>query len=65
MPLDLIFMGPPGCGQGHPGGARSPSERGLAHIATGDMLRAAVREGTELGLGPSRSWPAATWFPTT
>jgi adenylate kinase len=26
------------------------AERGLAHIATGDMLRAAVRDGTPLGL---------------
>ena len=48
MPLDLIFMGPPGAGKGTQA-ARVAAERGLAHIATGDMLRAAVREGTELG----------------
>ena len=49
MPLDLIFMGPPGAGKGTQA-ARVSAEHGLAHIATGDMLRAAVRDGTELGL---------------
>jgi len=48
MPLDLILMGPPGAGKGTQA-ARIASERGLAHIATGDMLRAAVRDGTPLG----------------
>ena len=48
MPLDLIFMGPPGAGKGTQA-SRVAAERGLAHIATGDMLRAAVRDGTELG----------------
>jgi adenylate kinase len=47
--LDLIFMGPPGAGKGTQA-ARVATEHGLAHIATGDMLRAAVRDGTELGL---------------
>jgi adenylate kinase len=49
MSLDLILMGPPGAGKGTQA-ARIASERGLAHIATGDMLRAAVRDGTQLGL---------------
>jgi adenylate kinase len=48
MTLDLILMGPPGAGKGTQA-ARIASERGLAHIATGDMLRAAVRDGTPLG----------------
>jgi adenylate kinase len=47
--LDLIFMGPPGAGKGTQA-ARVAKHHGLAHIATGDMLRAAVRDGTELGL---------------
>jgi adenylate kinase len=47
--LDLIFMGPPGAGKGTQA-ARVAAEHGLAHIATGDMLRAAVRDGSELGL---------------
>ncbi len=49
MTLDLILMGPPGAGKGTQAG-RIAAERGLAHIATGDMLRAAVRDGTPLGL---------------
>jgi adenylate kinase len=49
VPLDLIFMGPPGAGKGTQA-ARVSAEHDLAHIATGDMLRAAVRDGTELGL---------------
>ncbi len=48
MALDLIFMGPPGAGKGTQA-ARVCADRGLAHISTGDMLRAAVAAGTELG----------------
>jgi adenylate kinase len=47
--LDLIFMGPPGAGKGTQA-ARICAERGIAHISTGDMLRAQVAQGTELGL---------------
>ena len=48
MAVDLVFVGPPGAGKGTQA-ARIAGERGAAHIATGDMLRAAVRDGTELG----------------
>lgn len=44
----LVFLGPPGSGKGTM--AEMLAERGgLAHISTGDMLRAAVKRGTELG----------------
>jgi adenylate kinase len=49
MSLDVIFMGPPGAGKGTQA-ERVANERGIAHIATGDMLREAVRDGTPLGL---------------
>lgn len=45
----MIFFGPPGVGKGTQ--AAIVAERtGWAHISTGDMLRAHVKEGTELGL---------------
>lgn len=44
----IIFIGPPGCGKG----TQAPKikrENCLCHLATGDMLRAAVNAGTEMG----------------
>jgi adenylate kinase len=45
----VVLLGAPGAGKGTQ--AQILSERlGLAHVATGDLFRAAVREGTPLGL---------------
>src|SRR3954447_17104352 len=46
--LNLIFLGPPGAGKGTQAQRLSKDFR-LPYIATGDMLREAVEEGTELG----------------
>ena len=44
----LILLGPPGTGKGTQ--AKLVAERlGLAHIASGDMFRDAVQQGSELG----------------
>eukprot|EP00873_Tetraselmis_striata_P011650 jgi/Tetstr1/431914/TSEL_021403.t1 len=45
----IILVGPPGCGKG----TQSPklkTENCLCHLATGDMLRAAIRNNTPVGL---------------
>jgi adenylate kinase len=46
--LNLILLGPPGSGKGTQG-ERLQEDFRLPYYATGDILRAAVQEGTELG----------------
>jgi adenylate kinase len=47
--LNLVLLGPPGSGKGTQG-ERLQEDFRLPYYATGDILRAAVREGTELGM---------------
>ena len=46
--LNLILMGPPGAGKGTQA-QRLVDDFDLPYYATGDILRAAVKEGTEVG----------------
>src|SRR5262245_4416482 len=46
--LNLVLLGPPGSGKGTQG-ERLQDDFRLPYYATGDILRAAVREGTDLG----------------
>ncbi len=47
--MDVILLGAPGAGKGTQ--AKVLEERsGLVHVASGDLFRAALRQGTELGM---------------
>ncbi len=58
----LVLMGPPGAGKGTQ--AESLAERiGAAHISTGDIFRANVKEQTELGRTAQRYMDAGEYVP--
>ncbi len=46
--MRLVFLGPPGSGKGTQAKILA-EKKSLSHISTGDVLRSAVKNGTELG----------------
>ena len=47
--MRMALLGPPGCGKGTQG-AVLRERFGSAHVSTGELLRAAVKDGSELGV---------------
>jgi adenylate kinase len=60
--LNLILFGPPGAGKGTQA-ARLQEDFRLPYVATGDILRAAVKDGTELGKAAKRYMDAGELVP--
>ena len=60
--MQLIFLGAPGSGKGTQA-ERLVERNSLAHISTGDILRAAVRDQTPLGLEANKYMSAGQLVP--
>jgi adenylate kinase len=60
--LNVILLGAPGAGKGTQA-ERIVASFGLPHISTGEMLRAAVAQGTEMGLAAKQYMEAGGLVP--
>lgn len=60
--MNVILLGPPGAGKGTQAEG-IVKEFGLVHISTGDMLRAAVKNQTEMGLKAQEYMTAGALVP--
>ncbi len=60
--LNVILLGAPGAGKGTQA-ERIRAKFALPHISTGDMLRAAVAQGTEMGLAAKKAMDAGGLVP--
>ena len=58
----VVLLGSPGVGKGTQG-VRLGSKLGWAHVSTGDLLRAALKAGTELGLEARKYMDAGELVP--
>lgn len=62
MGMKLILLGAPGAGKGTQAEILS-AKLGIPTISTGNILRAAIKEGTSIGLEAKSYMDAASWSP--
>lgn len=60
--MNIVLLGAPGAGKGTQA-QRLVRDYGVAHISTGDLLRAAVKGGTELGIQAKKFMDAGELVP--
>ena len=61
-PLDIVLLGAPGSGKGTQAERIAPAFD-VPHVSTGDILRAAVKRGTPMGLAAKRFMDAGDLVP--